>query len=118
MSFGITRAKNNGFYETKATIKDENLEKVKLNLNFNEIKDVATDIFDGEGVNVTQLANTVANTMSSFNMEANGVKASWTDSMVNIAPIHSMVLLLLLSSLCLSPLERISTIKQFLDMNV
>ena len=80
LSFGITRAKNNGFYETKATIKDENLEKVKLNLNFNEIKDVATDIFDGEGVNVTQLANTVANTMSSFNMEANGVKASWTDS--------------------------------------
>lgn len=80
LSFGITRAKNNGFYETKATIKDENLEKVKLNLNFNEIKDVATDIFDGEGVNITQLTNTVANTMSSFNMEANGVKASWTDS--------------------------------------
>ena len=79
LSFGITRAANNGFYESKATISEANLEDVKLTLNYNEIKDVAKDLVNGNGFNVTQMANTVANTMNSFVMDANGVKVSWQD---------------------------------------
>ena len=79
LSFGITRAANNGFYESKATISEDNLEDVKLTVNFNEIKDVAKDIVDGNGFSVSQLANTVVNTMNSFVMDANGVKVSWQD---------------------------------------
>lgn len=79
LSFGITRAANNGFYEAKATISEANLENVKFNLNYNEIKEVAKDLVNGNGFNVTQMANTVANTISAFDMEANGVKVSWQD---------------------------------------
>lgn len=81
LSFGYTRAAKNGFYEAKATISEESLEDVKLSLNFNEIKEVAKDFANGGGVNVSQLATTVANTMSSFVMDANGIKVSWTDSL-------------------------------------
>lgn len=79
LSFGITRAANNGFYESKATISEEDLEDVKFTLNLNEVKEVAKDLVNGNGFNVTQLANTVANTMNSFVMDANGVKVSWQD---------------------------------------
>ena len=79
LSFGITRAANNGFYESKATISEEDLEDVKFTLNLNEVKEVAKDFVNGNGFNVTQLANTVANTMNSFVMDANGVKVSWQD---------------------------------------
>lgn len=81
LSFGYTRAAKNGFYEAKATISEESLEDVKLSLNFNEIKEVAKDFANGGGINVSQLATTVANTMSSFVMDANGIKVSWTDSL-------------------------------------
>ena len=79
LSFGMTRAAKNGFYESKATINEKNLEDVKLTLNFNDVKEVAKDFVNGNGFNVTQLANTVANTMNSLVMDANGVKVSWQD---------------------------------------
>lgn len=81
LSFGYTRAAKNGFYEAKATISEESLEDVKLSMNFNEIKEVAKDLVNGGGVNVSAIASTVANVMSTFNMEANGVKVSWNDEL-------------------------------------
>ena len=85
LSFGYTRAAKNGFYEAKATITPATLSDVKLSLNFNEIKevakDVAQDIRDRKALNVSKLASTVANTMSAFAMDANGVKVSWTDDL-------------------------------------
>lgn len=79
LSFGMTRAAKNGFYESKATINEKNLEDVKLTLNFNDVKEIAKDFVNANGFNVTQLANTVANTMNSLVMDANGVKVSWQD---------------------------------------
>ncbi len=80
LNFGFSRAANNGFYEAKATISEADINDVKLSLNLQEIKEVAQDIVNGNGVNVTNVATTVYNTLSAFNMEANGIKASWTDS--------------------------------------
>ena len=80
LSFGYTRAaKNNGFYEAKATISEKSLEDVKLSMNFNEIKEVAKDIVNGGSVDVNKVASTVADAMSAFVMDANGVKVSWQD---------------------------------------
>lgn len=81
LSFGYTRAAKNGFYEAKATVTEESLEDVKLSMNFNEIKEVAKDLVNGGGVNVSAIASTVANAMSTFVMDANGVKVSWTDEL-------------------------------------
>ncbi len=81
LSFGYTRAAKNGFYEAKATISEESLEDVKLSMNFNEIKEVAKDFVNGGGVDVNNVASTVADAMSSFVMDANGVKVSWTDEL-------------------------------------
>ena len=79
LSFGYTRAKKNGFYEAKATISEKSLEDVKLSMNFNEIKEVAKDIVNGGSVDVNKVASTVADAMSAFVMDANGVKVSWQD---------------------------------------
>lgn len=81
LSFGYTRAAKNGFYEAKATVTEESLEDVKLSMNFNEIKEVAKDLVNGGGVNVSAIASTVSNAMSTFVMDANGVKVSWTDEL-------------------------------------
>ena len=78
LSFGYTRA-NNGFYEARATISEKSLEDVKLSMNFNEIKEVAKDIVNGGSVDVNKVASTVADAMSAFVMDANGVKVSWQD---------------------------------------
>lgn len=81
LSFGYTRAAKNGFYEAKATITPATLSDVKLSMNFNEIKEVAKDIVNGGGVDVNKVASTVADAMSAFVMEANGVKVSWNDEL-------------------------------------
>ena len=81
LSFGYTRAAKNGFYEAKATITPATLSDVKLSMNFNEIKEVAKDIVNGGGVDVNKVASTVADAMSAFVMDANGVKVSWNDEL-------------------------------------
>lgn len=81
LSFGYTRAAKNGFYEAKATITPATLSDVKLSMNFNEIKEVAKDIVNGGSVDVNKVASTVADAMSAFVMDANGVKVSWTDDL-------------------------------------
>lgn len=81
LSFGYTRAAKNGFYEAKATITPATLSDVKLSMNFNEIKEVAKDIVNGGSVDVNKVASTVADAMSAFVMDANGVKVSWNDEL-------------------------------------
>ena len=80
LNFGYSRAANNGFYEAKATVAEEDIDDLKLSLNLDEIKDVAKDLVDGGDVNVSAIATTMYNTLTAFNLEANGVKASWTDT--------------------------------------
>lgn len=79
LSFGVSRAVKNGFYEASATIAEDQIEDLEFSVNLEEIKDVAEDIFNGGGVEIGKVANTVANFMASFVMDANGVKASWED---------------------------------------
>lgn len=86
LTFGATRAAVNGFYEAEATLAAEDIDKVKMTFDFNgsEIKETVKDIINPlDGVNVTQVANTVYDVMSQFNQEldANALKASWTDSL-------------------------------------
>lgn len=81
LSFGYTRAAKNGFYEAKATITPATLSDVKLSMNFNEIKEVAKDLVNGGSVDVNKVASTVADAMSAFVMDANGVKVSWKDEL-------------------------------------
>lgn len=80
LSFGYDTRANNGFYEAKASVNPSDIENVKLKINFGELKEVAKDIVNGNGINVSNVAKTVANQLSAFKMDANGVKASWTDA--------------------------------------
>ncbi len=86
LTFGATRAAVNGFYEAEATLAAEDIEKVKMtfDLNVGELKETVKDIINPlDGVNVTQVANTVYDVMNQFNqqLDANALKASWTDEM-------------------------------------
>ena len=94
LTFGATRAAANGFYEAEATLAAEDIEKVKMTFDFNvdEIKETVKDIINPtDGVNVTQVVNTVANIVSEFNqnLDANALKASWTDSLGVSRSIYS-----------------------------
>ena len=86
LTFGATRAAVNGFYEAEATLDADNIEKVKMTFDFNasDIKETVKDIINPlDGINVTQVANTMYDVMSQFNqqLDANALKASWTDEM-------------------------------------
>ena len=86
LTFGATRAAVNGFYEAEATLDAENINKVKMTFDFNasDIKETVKDIINPlDGINVTQVANTMYDVMSQFNqqLDANALKASWTDEM-------------------------------------
>ena len=94
LTFGATRAAANGFYEAEATLAAGDIEKVKMTFDFNkdEIKETVKDVINPtDGVNVTQVVNTVANIVSEFNqnLDANALKASWTDSLGVSRSIYS-----------------------------
>ena len=94
LTFGATRAAVNGFYEAEATLAAEDIEKVKMtfDLNVGELKETVKDIINPlDGVNVTQVANTVYDVMNQFNqqLDANALKASWTDEMGVTRNIYS-----------------------------
>lgn len=86
LTFGATRAAVNGFYEAEATLDADNIEKVKMTFDFNasDIKETVKDIINPlDGINVTQVANTLYDVLGQFNqqLDANALKASWTDEM-------------------------------------
>ena len=86
LTFGATRAAVNGFYEAEATLDAENINKVKMTFDFNasDIKETVKDIINPlDGINVTQVANTMYDVLGQFNqqLDANALKASWTDEM-------------------------------------
>ena len=94
LTFGATRAAVNGFYEAEAILDAKNIDKVKMTFDFNasDIKETVKDIINPlDGINVTQVANTMYDVMSQFNqqLDANALKASWTDSMGVTRNIYS-----------------------------
>lgn len=87
LTFGAsTRAAVNGFYEAEATLAPEDINKVKMtfDLNVGELKETVKDVINPiDGVNVSQVASTVFDVVSQFNqqLDANALKASWTDEL-------------------------------------
>lgn len=82
LTFGWTRgAAANGFYEAKATVTPENLEKAKLTVDFtkqdliNIFKDVTSP---RDGIDIKNIANVVYTAVNDI-CDATGVKASWTE---------------------------------------
>ena len=87
LTFGAsTRAAVNGFYEAEATLAPEDINKVKMtfDLNVGELKETVKDVINPiDGVNVSQVASTVFDVVSQLNqqLDANALKASWTDEL-------------------------------------
>ena len=89
LSFGYTRGVENGFYETKATVKEGAIEAIKPRVTYDDIKSLYTDaksIVDkiinnkstnGIGVDLKSLATTLYSVSSNI-LDANAVKFSWT----------------------------------------
>ena len=89
LSFGYTRGVENGFYETKATVKEGAIEAIKPRVTYDDIKSLYTDaksIVDkiinnkstnGIGVDLKSLATTLYSVNSNI-LDANAVKFSWT----------------------------------------
>lgn len=76
LTFGWTRA-DNGFYETKAYVKESDISSLRARINLGDLKDVAKDILDyKDGVNLTDMATTLYASFSNI-LDANAVKASY-----------------------------------------
>lgn len=84
LTFGITRAAdNNGFYEAKATLKADDIDDVKINIESglkSEMKNVLTSLKNRNNVSVQNLISKIYNQFNGI-LPANGVKATWTDSL-------------------------------------
>lgn len=92
LTFGWTKAANNGFYEAKAYVKENDIPSLAARIDFNAVKDVAKDILDNKnGVDLTQMATTIYTTFSNI-LDAYAVKATYqtpkwneeTDSYENV----------------------------------
>ncbi len=87
LTFGYTRAgKNNGFYESKATLPVEAVESAQIKVDLGAIKDAIKDVTSiRDGINFTELANTIYSHVNEV-ADANAVEATWEDSL----GIHSV----------------------------
>jgi hypothetical protein len=83
LTFGFTRAANNGFYEAQATLAKQNIDKVKMRIDFRELEDCAKDLIKQK--NKSSVLNMAAALVNSFQdvLPAYGVKASWQDASTN-----------------------------------
>ena len=97
LTFGYTRSAANGLYEADATLAPEDINKVAMTFDFDgsEIKQSLKDVFNNittpGDINVTQVANTVIDVLNQFNqkLDANAVKATWTDSLGVTRSVYS-----------------------------
>lgn len=87
LSLGYTRAANNGFYVVPATIDPAGLAdpNVHINVDKGAIKTALKELVsirDKQGAKIAlkDLANVAVNVAGALNMEAEGVKCSWTDA--------------------------------------
>ena len=79
MTFGWTRA-NNGFYEAKATLSEADIEAAKIRFDLDAMQsDVEEAIKSKSASSLKGIAKSIYNQLGDM-MDANGVKASWTDT--------------------------------------
>ncbi len=77
LTFGWSRAANNGFYEAKARIEANDVEKVKARIDLEELQDALKDVLTpGNGVNISNVVTTIGQNFSNV-LDANALKASW-----------------------------------------
>ncbi|MBO4444373.1 MAG: hypothetical protein J5814_06375 [Bacteroidaceae bacterium] len=78
LKFGYTRAEN-GFYETKATLDIDDIDKVTMDFDFEQIRQVVKDALDSEkAFNITNTYMTLENLFADV-LDASGVRATWND---------------------------------------
>ena len=85
LTFGYSRSAENGLYEAEATLAAEDVNKVSMKFDFDasDIKATVKDVLNPlNGVNITNAVNTVTDVLGEFNqkLDANALKASWTDA--------------------------------------
>lgn len=84
LNFGYTRAAANGFYEAKATIKAGDIDKAKMNVDYNALQEDIKDLLkDRTKSDVLELGSTLVNNITDI-LPAYGVMASWTDKSSDI----------------------------------
>jgi len=78
LTFGYTRAANNGLYETQATLKKDDIDAAKLKIDYTTLEDEAKAIVKEKSVNsVLSFGATLLRNMQDL-MPAYAVKATWT----------------------------------------
>jgi len=85
LTFGFTRseAADNGFYEAEATLAKQNIDKVKLNIDFAELQDRARDLLKEQNKSsVLSMGYALVSSCKDV-LPAYGVKASWLDASTN-----------------------------------
>ena len=79
LTFGYTRA-NNGFYETEATLKAEDIDDVKMRIDYTSLEsDVKAVLKNKDKQSVLNFAAALINSVENV-MPAYGVKASWQET--------------------------------------
>ena len=94
LSFGYVRAINaNGFYEAAATLNADDIEKVKVNVDLENMKDAAKEVIQQRSKSsIAKLAATLLNEASNnLNMPAYAVQATWSDSIDTDAETNAEV---------------------------
>jgi hypothetical protein len=79
LNFGYTRAAGNGFYEAKATIKEDNIDKVALDIDYNTLEtEIKALVKERSKTSVMELGSTLVKNLQT-NMPAYALMGSWTD---------------------------------------
>ena len=88
LNFGFTRAEGNGFYEAKATISKDDVEKAKINIDYNALEeDVKSLLKDRTKSDVLELGATLLQSVNNV-LPAYGVAASWQDE--SAGTVHNL----------------------------
>ncbi len=91
LTFGYTRSAANGFYEAKAKVTGDDINSGKVQMvdfDANGFKNIAKDLVNGNGFNMTSAILTVYNQFNGF-LDANAATASYVDVDGNSHSVYS-----------------------------
>jgi predicted nucleic acid-binding Zn-ribbon protein len=79
LTFGYSRGEAaNGFYEAKATLREENIDKAKLSVNTSALKSAVKDLYKNkQNANFTTILGTLYDLVND-QIDRNAIKASWS----------------------------------------
>ncbi len=91
LTFGWTRADGNGFYEAPATLAAEDINKVqKVSYDAAKMKSVVKEVLNKRtSANFRGIAADLYDVVTSFSLDANAAKATWTDAEGNDHSVYS-----------------------------